>query len=584
MKVRLIPSFPLLGKELIEQAARKRTYVIRVVYAVLLFAIFLLMYAEITQLTANRGPETLYFLGSGRMLFQFVVGLQFTGIFLFLPAMISGVITYEKERQSLPLLLLTGLTPTTILIEKFLGRLIPMGTFLLLSLPLMAVCYMLGGVTLDAFVAAVYFLFLTCLQVGMLALMFSSWCRTSVQAFVTTYLVGTAFYFALPLGQVFLDSMGISLHFSDEVVFSLIPAYLFGDLSRTPLSGEIIVRSLPIWVSIVVFAFLARFFLVRQAFVPAKDRALQLFRWIDRLMQSVNRRIGGIMLVKSRGSLPDDEPVAWRETSRRLLGKPQYLVRLAILVEVPILLLAFALITGDLGYGGQMEGLSAVVLGIWILAVLTVTVQSGNTIVSERVRGTLDVLATTPMRGEAILRQKMRGLTRVMIAFAVPLLTVVLVEAWWESTATHAWYSRRSIDPFTYVLGTVLVLAIYLPLFAWGALWISLRARTRARAIIQALSVLVIWVVAPPLMLAVTDSFLWDVDDPPAVYLLLLSPATIVFGLEFSAFNEIFEGDPIVIIAVNCFFYWLLLRGLRNRCLRDVDRHLGRASLRPRPG
>ena len=42
---------------------------------------------------------------------------------------------------------MTRLGPFTILFEKLLSRLVPMFTFLLLSLPLMAFAYSLGGVS-----------------------------------------------------------------------------------------------------------------------------------------------------------------------------------------------------------------------------------------------------------------------------------------------------------------------------------------------------------------------------------------------------------------------------------------------------
>ena len=40
MKRRRRAGFPLLAKELAEQAARRRTYIVRILYAVLLFLIF----------------------------------------------------------------------------------------------------------------------------------------------------------------------------------------------------------------------------------------------------------------------------------------------------------------------------------------------------------------------------------------------------------------------------------------------------------------------------------------------------------------------------------------------------------------
>ena len=133
---------PLLAKELLEQAARKRTYIVRVVYAALLFFAASLFFYE-TLKVGTASP--LAVLGRGKDLFAILVGLQFAGIYSFMPAMTCAVLTHEKERASLQLLFLTRLGPWTILFEKLTSRLIPMFGFLLLSLPLLAFAYTLGG-------------------------------------------------------------------------------------------------------------------------------------------------------------------------------------------------------------------------------------------------------------------------------------------------------------------------------------------------------------------------------------------------------------------------------------------------------
>ena len=134
---------PLLGKELAEQAARKRTYVLRCAYAALLFIAFcVVFYGEAREVRS--GFELL---GRGRGMFVALVYIQFVGVLAFLPATMSGVITQEKEQRSLELLLLTDLRPSEILLQKYLGHLIPIFTFLLLSLPLLAICYAFGGVS-----------------------------------------------------------------------------------------------------------------------------------------------------------------------------------------------------------------------------------------------------------------------------------------------------------------------------------------------------------------------------------------------------------------------------------------------------
>ena len=171
---------PLLAKELVELSAKRRTYVLRLVYGSLLFVIAYFQYGNILMRNSNNPFSVL---GHGKEMFEQLVWLQFGGIYIFMPAMACGAITQEKERNSLGLLLITRLSPTTILFEKLVSRLIPMFTFLLLSLPLLAFAYSLGGVTQIQLWGSCLLLSLTCIQVATFALMCSAFCGTSISAF-----------------------------------------------------------------------------------------------------------------------------------------------------------------------------------------------------------------------------------------------------------------------------------------------------------------------------------------------------------------------------------------------------------------
>src|SRR6185437_13152816 len=93
------------------------------------------------------GNDQSQIFGRGFAPFNFLVSAQMAAIFLFLPPMMAAAIAQEKERDTLGLLFLTDLTPWELILQKYVGRLIPMLTLLFLSLPLLAVAYSLGGVS-----------------------------------------------------------------------------------------------------------------------------------------------------------------------------------------------------------------------------------------------------------------------------------------------------------------------------------------------------------------------------------------------------------------------------------------------------
>lgn len=205
--------FPLLVKELTELAARRRTYLVRIGYAMLMF--FGALYYFWAQVL-SRNISSLSMLGQGQNMFTAIVDIQFAGIYLFLPAMTCTALTAEKERDTFALLLLTRLGPWTIIFEKMISRLIPMLTFLLLSLPLLAFAYSYGGVQQDEIWVAFLILGLTAIQIASLSIMCSAYCRTTAGAFVATYVVGALF---IPVLSLILYVLGIN---NNYVIFAIV--------------------------------------------------------------------------------------------------------------------------------------------------------------------------------------------------------------------------------------------------------------------------------------------------------------------------------------------------------------------------
>jgi ABC-type transport system involved in multi-copper enzyme maturation permease subunit len=574
-------SFPLLGKELTETAARRRTYVLRVVYGLLLFGLFAL---NLPSHLLRGNYDVLSIMGTGRDMLEVIFGIQFFGIALFLPAMMCGRIAEEKERDSLVLLLLTDLGPWSIVLQKFLGGLVPMLSFLLLALPLGAISYAFGGVTTELLALGLWSLLLGCLQVGALALMCSAFCRTTVAALVSTYLLAAAFY----LGPVLLSELsqlvwGSAWRLSSrESAIHIPPALLFDSPSDGPV--ETFVRSIPILLSIAVFLTLARVFLVRRAFAPASSFFLRLFRRLDGVMQRANRLTGHRLLLREKSNLPEDEPIAWREMTHKALGKVHYLVRILVVIELPILILCGFATTND--YSGQSELLSAATAIVGTLVVLALSVQAANTIVSERVQQTLEVLLTTPLTAREIVAQKARVLRRFMLVLAVPLLTIFGSE-WYLEWGASARRPRED-GPAVYLVCALLTVGILLPLVSWLSLWIGLKMRTRFKAILTALAVVVAWCVVPfigAVLIKEMRLLRWLPNEDPQVIVLILSPVFVPGSNEMAEFHRLpfiplwNEGKSAAIwllIAVNFTFYAAMLFLFRHLALSRADRYLRR--------
>jgi ABC-type transport system involved in multi-copper enzyme maturation permease subunit len=586
---------PLLEKELIEQAARKRTYVVRVLYASLLFFVAYLMFYETLRAGA---VSPLAALGRGRQMFDILVGLQFGGIYLFMPAITCSVIAHEKERASLQLLFLTRLGPWTILFEKLLSRLIPMTGFLLLSLPLLAYAYALGGISPEHLGTGIWLLLITTFQVGAIALCCSAWSRTTAGAFVASYLVtalvsigpgltiGVLLYGRVP-GSTAFEQLVMQSGLFDDASQILFPFFgpvqflaggTFGGAMRTGLLPRwigVMARSLPIALCGVAFLILARRYIVRRAFMPPRNFVLNILKSIDGAFVRLNQNpvTRGIVVVEDKAHLPVDAPVAWRETTKRSLGRGRYLFRLLLVLEVPLLAFCFgqAIFATDM----NTETLTTLIILLWFLAMLVVSVQAASLIAGERTRQTLDVLCTTPLTSRQIVLQKFRSVQRLMRVLWVPFFTLTIFKGWWGGIVglNHPW---RGFDSWLYVICAALSVFVYLPMIAWLSLYIGMLVKSQARAVVAALGALVGWCLVPMMLVVLPLGVMFQPrSDSGFGFLFLLSPAAIVPLNEFGEWREL-ANLPWVAVVLNFMGYGMCLFLLRQLCLASADRLLGR--------
>jgi ABC-type transport system involved in multi-copper enzyme maturation permease subunit len=565
-------SMPLLGKELTETAARRRTYILRVVYAVLLFLIFWFTMPRGMFYGSNGGANLGYrLLGFGRQLFEQLTIIQVFGVLLFQPALMCARITQEKERDSLVLLFLTKLRPWEIVLQKYLGGLIPMLSFLLLGLPLAGVAYAFGGVESHVLVQNISGLLLLTLQVGALALLCSAWCRTTVSALISSYVAGLTFYLGPPLlGQLlwsirrtFNPSLGYDYE-AAQYRFLLIPQAAIEFCTRSrPHSYWVLAPSI---LSIFVLLLLTRLFLVRRAFLPPFDLLPRIFRWVDRFMKWANRFVGGVVLYRDGGSLPVDEPIFWRETQRRVLGKPHYLFRLLCFLEIPTVLLCILVVLGDSSSSSSLS-VTAFILGA--LAMFTLSATAANSIVSERVGQTLEVLLTTPLKATQIIRQKERSLRRLEWILAVPLITIFASRAFLMGGE----YSRGYKDWVPYLTFSTLAVVIYLPMITWLSLWIGLRVRTRFQAILAALGTLSAWMALAPVLTVMIDNN----SERHSRWWLLVSPVGLPALNEFDRLPDVGDfNSPWPAIITNVVLYTIIALFIRWMLFRDAERCLRR--------
>lgn len=588
--MKLLPELPLLRRELTELANRKRTYVIRFLGAlVILFYVFVVYeQAMSSRLGAQLQPGMNPMLGVGGIIFARITSPLFILIQVLMPALCCAAIAYEKESNTIGTLLLTKLSPGSIVIEKFLSRIIPMLTLLLLSFPVLAHVFSLGGVDTTLLLGTIWLLLCECFLLGSLALLCSAWFPTTVAAFTGSY-VATALVLILifPLElQTWIPSGIWRASFASPMTGLINETTWIGNVLEglgvspsTIFSIAIYERSIPAIIITAVFLLMTRYLLVRRAFASQSSALLKVFGVVDRFFQWLNQRTtGGIELVKDSDNYPGTDPIAWRERSKKSLGKARYLFRILILLQFPTLFIC-AISATNSAYT-NFSGLYFLLAILWGLATLIICMKASTLMVSERARQTLESLLACPLSAREIFEQKIAGMRRLCIVMAVPVLTVHLTLFLVQVQVSS--FGRNLLYSLFYPVLALCNTFLFLSLVTWLSAGIGLKFHSQIKAVLTSALAIAAWVIGPILFGSLSFVFL----DSPLTSLQLLSPSFTVMcnemaltQLNSTIVTWTFEEsamNPRFISIVSTLIYGVVFFFLRSFILRRLPELFGR--------
>ena len=192
---------PVLTRELLATLRSPRAFVLQLLYVSALGALVYFYWPAGEDGTRHVSP------GVARRLFDIFFLGQFFLVSLMAPTFAAGSITGEKERKTYEMLLASPLRPGTILVGKLLSSLSYLVILILSSLPLMILCYLLGGLLLSEITRSYLVLILAAGTFGLLSVACSSYFRRTSSALVVSYLV------TLPLSLIC-----VALTRTDDVV------------------------------------------------------------------------------------------------------------------------------------------------------------------------------------------------------------------------------------------------------------------------------------------------------------------------------------------------------------------------------
>lgn len=188
---------PIIGRELTQRMRGARSYVaISVFVGILAIATYLIFETVVANgsqwdITARTG--------AGRAVFEWTVLIMTALVGFFLPGFTAGAIAGERERQTLATLQVTLLRTRSILVGKVLSAVAFLLLLVVAAMPVLAVSYVLGGITVREIFLALAAVMLFGIVLAMVMVAVSSLTKRVQTATIMAYGVAALVCLAGPL-------------------------------------------------------------------------------------------------------------------------------------------------------------------------------------------------------------------------------------------------------------------------------------------------------------------------------------------------------------------------------------------------
>ena len=183
------------------------------------------------------------YIGSGNIysylvyLFPVVAVAQVCIVALYLPIITASSISGEKERQTFDIMLTTCMSPFSIVFGKVISAVIRILFFVAASMPIMAMSFVVGGLSWSNLFYYLLALILFSVFAGSVGILASSFCRKSVGAVLLSFVMYFVIFLLtfVPMLAYLLISRG---EYGETPLFLLInPAVFFEEVFAQMMTG-----------------------------------------------------------------------------------------------------------------------------------------------------------------------------------------------------------------------------------------------------------------------------------------------------------------------------------------------------------
>lgn len=178
---------PIVIKELRGKMRSRRAFADLTIYLTLVSTVIVIVYLLFQEQANNGQMDPAFRQNVGKTIFGVVIVLELLMIGFIGPALTTGAITGERERQTYDLLRTTLISPRMLV----LGKLVSACAYLLLlvfaATPIEALAFLLGGVGLEEICVSTLILLVNIVFFCALGLLCSSFARRTLTSTITSY-------------------------------------------------------------------------------------------------------------------------------------------------------------------------------------------------------------------------------------------------------------------------------------------------------------------------------------------------------------------------------------------------------------
>ena len=218
---------PIFDKELRVSSRRRRNYVLRTAYVILLTFFIASVWMSVVQFQGTTAFQKSRMALAGKTVVSTIVGFQFFATQLIAIIILSTSISDEIYHQTLGSLMTTPISSFQIVMGKLLSKLLQLILLLAISLPLLAVVRVFGGVPWLYVLSSLCITLTAVIFAGTLSLYFSIHNRRAYVVIIKTVVTLVGLFFFLPTVMTAILSAGpISRSLSPKVILPFVGVFL----------------------------------------------------------------------------------------------------------------------------------------------------------------------------------------------------------------------------------------------------------------------------------------------------------------------------------------------------------------------